>query len=86
MWRNIKEFLDFLGFIAPIALVIGVFVAAVCGMCAAAARYECGYYARQTGVRTEFSIVAGCYVESGDKMIPYSEFKARAITNEEAAK
>lgn len=82
-WDEVKEFL---GFLLPIALAMVLFVAMIVAFTSAAIWYECGYYARQTGSRTEFNIVAGCYVESGGKLIPYSEFKARAITNEDVAK
>lgn len=82
-WSDIKDFLAFSGFVA---LVTGLLVAAIVGVHTTVAWYKCGYYARQTELRTEFNTVAGCYVESGGKMIPYSEFKARAITNEDVAK
>lgn len=82
-WDEVK---DFLGFLIPIALAMALFLAMIFAFINAAIWYECGYYARQTGLHTEFNIVAGCYVESDGKLIPYSEFKARAITNEEAAK
>lgn len=77
---------DALEFIAVCAVVVLLCAAAVLGVflvVQAAVRYECNYYGRVSGIETEFNWIAGCYVRSGNKMIPYSEYKARAITNEE---
>lgn len=68
---------------AAIVLVCSAAVLAVLILTMLPVRYECNYYERVSGIETEFNWVAGCYVRSGNKMIPYSEYKARAITNEE---
>lgn len=45
---------------------------------------SCRQYERQTGQKTDYVFPGECYVEYQGKKIPYSEFKARAVTNEVA--
>ena len=70
---------EFLVFVVIAATAIALVFFSVASL----ARYNCSYYERTTGIETKFNWIAGCYVRSGDRMIPYSEYKARAITNEE---
>lgn len=75
-WNDLKAVL---GFILTIVLVFFVVVFLPAASWIA---YECRYYERTTGIETTYNVLAGCYVRSGDKLIPYGEYKARAITNE----
>ena len=67
-------------------VLVAAAIALVFFSAASLARYSCSYYERTTGIETKFDWIAGCYVRIGDKMIPYGEYKARAITNEEKQK
>jgi len=46
------------------------------------AEEQCLLYEKKTGIETTFSKIGGCYITKDGKTMPYSEFKARAMTNE----
>lgn len=44
-------------------------------------KQQCYRYAHNTGMAVEYKMIGGCYIEVGEKFVPYSEYKLRVATS-----
>lgn len=73
------DFISF--FICVIVLPVAIIGGAVWGADALQAR-SCSIYTEETGIETKWRHFDECYLKTPSGWMPWSEFKARAITKE----
>lgn len=56
------------------------------GIAEAYKRYQCGFYAEQTGRLTKWHALDACYIQTADGWQHWDEYKFRAIASEGLSK
>ena len=70
-------------FFALIVMLVVVIGGLVWGLDTMQAR-SCGIYTEETGIETKYRSFDECYLKTPTGWMPWSEFKARAMTKEAA--
>ena len=69
--------------VIPVLIGLGIIGGVVFGTDAMQAR-SCAIYTEETGIETKWRHFDECYLKTPSGWMPWSEFKARAITKEAA--
>ena len=67
--------------VIPVLIGLGIIGGVVLGTDAMQAR-SCAIYTEETGIETKWRHFDECYLKTPSGWMPWSEFKARAITKE----
>jgi len=76
------EILDFLGYMAPIVIMLAVLLPATIVLFNAAGNYKCNSYAKQTGRETRWVFMDDCYINTDTGWQSRDEYIARSTASE----
>lgn len=82
MGQDIKEFLEFMGWLVAVIAVAAILMSFMLIPFYYLSKYQCSNYQETTGLKTKYKIFDSCYIQTKSGWQRWDEYKMRATASE----